>query len=572
MLWITRITISIEAQKVSVFFTPLPSRFWINKVISNFTIFFKQISPTYDRGIFYACRFIDLRNRVSKGEFMKNLLQQAVCGMFLAGMGACAWGSDAFVFDPDGPGGVNEILVQSFDWSPGSAVSVGAVPVPINPAIGTNTTYYQAKLTNFVGTNSLPISGTGLHTNYEVTIVVGFGETETGIDANLDSFAETAVFNYDNSNPVNHVRIYYDNTPDSNELDGTGFDDGILILEGTVTNFTGPFTATSIAGGLLDQFGADNHGGVTTVAGGGGQQGTMHVDYANTAFFSHALPVSLAFNTSIITPFIQVNPAKKVSNGSGGFITPNVGATNGLSTGGILDLLMQADANNSFTVKEIIEGACRMTGGGVTDDGQLLLDALGEPIAPAGDSDGKDRYTFGGQVGAPTAAAPDPHGEWTHHQYKGSDGDFVFRVGTASAPDDTRILTVICKDPGFCHPARPAPFKQLDFTGIGSFRTIKDSPNLQPFVITDNKPNYTRHYVKVHVEDIGEPGPGGKQPNSGDCTHKIGEPIVESEDCANCPDVYQIEIHATTDPSSSVIYSVGGFMDNGNIQIHPPIN
>ncbi|MBE9573257.1 MAG: hypothetical protein IMF11_21730, partial [Proteobacteria bacterium] len=140
-----------------------------------------------------------------------------------------------------------------------------------------------------------------------------------------------------------------------------------------------------------------------------------------------------------------------------------------------------------------------------------------------------------------------------------------FHAGTASAPEGTEILTVACSDPGFCNPARPAPFKQIDFDGIGTFKNVKGE------LKDDVTPGVTLHYFRVHVEDIGEAGPGGKQPKSGDCTHTPGTPIVVPDDCETCPDVYQIEIHASNDPASQVIYSVGGFIKGGNLQIHPAI-
>ncbi|MCK4827792.1 hypothetical protein KA005_69330, partial [bacterium] len=210
---------------------------------------------------------------------------------------------------------------------------------------------------------------------------------------------------------------------------------------------------------------------------------------------------------------------------------------------------------------EVLEGACRMTGGGVDVDGEIVL----ETLAIADDTDDKDKYQFGGQIGAPTASQPQPYGEWTHHQQKGPSGSFAFHAGTSSAPESTEILTVTCSDPGCCSPARPAPFKQIDFDGIGTFKNVKGE------LEDDVTPGVTLHYFRVHVEDIGEPGPGGKQPKSGDCTHTPGTPIVVPDDCETCPAVYQIEIYASDDPTSSVIYSVGGFINGGNLQIHPAI-
>ena len=152
-----------------------------------------------------------------------------------------------------------------------------------------------------------------------------------------------------------------------------------------------------------------------------------------------------------------------------------------------------------------------------------------------------------------------------------------FGVGTSSAPKDTFVTKVTCSDPVNCQPARPAPFKQLDWEGIGSFRSAKGTFASIVNTENDKTPGYSRHFVRVHVEDLGEPGGDGQQHSDG-CTHVIGtlvgdpttDPLAAAV-CSSCADVYQIEIHATTDPTSAVIYSVGGYINQGNLQIHPPI-
>ena len=149
-------------------------------------------------------------------------------------------------------------------------------------------------------------------------------------------------------------------------------------------------------------------------------------------------------------------------------------------------------------------------------------------------------------------------------------GMFTFHAGTASAPEGTEIDIVTCSDPGYCDPARPAPAKQIDFEGVGTFKNVRSGP-LKGLVVPDNnKIQRTLHYFRVHVEDIGEPGSGSQQIKDDNCEHVIGT-LIEEGDCAICPDVYQIEIHETELQSSPVLYSVGGFIDNGNLQIHPPI-
>jgi hypothetical protein len=203
------------------------------------------------------------------------------------------------------------------------------------------------------------------------------------------------------------------------------------------------------------------------------------------------------------------------------------------------------------------ELACRVTGGGNDK-------SVDHALNPEG---GLNRYTWGGQVGAPTAAQPQPFGEWTHRQHRGPAGKWTFHAGTASAPDETEIDLVTCCDPGFCNPARPAPAHQINFEGVGVF---KNGTNLPPGVRTRGS-NRTFHWFTVHIEDAGEPGSHGL-PN-GDCPEEGFN--CAPLDCA-CPDFYHITIYAGVKRGQSPnttekIYEVFGYINGGNFQIHPPI-
>lgn len=205
--------------------------------------------------------------------------------------------------------------------------------------------------------------------------------------------------------------------------------------------------------------------------------------------------------------------------------------------------------------------ACRVTGGGIDKFGDW--DGSWGKGHAKNNADETDYYTFGGQAGANTAMQPDPKGEWTHHQQRGPNGSFIFHAGTASAPEATEITAIECSDPGYCDPARPAPAKQIDFNGVGSFKNMKNSPLSGQVTVGSSL-----HHFSVHIEDLGEPGRSGKQPPAGDqCP--VGGSYGLLADC-DCPDFYRLTVHATTDPASAVIYEVFGYIDGGNLQIHPP--
>jgi len=215
-----------------------------------------------------------------------------------------------------------------------------------------------------------------------------------------------------------------------------------------------------------------------------------------------------------------------------------------------------------LTVFETTPGSCRMTGGGV--DGTVPPHAWAEGV------DKNNHYTFGGQAGAPTGSQPQPFGEWTHRQHRGDDGRFTFHAGTASAPDGTEIDWIGCSDPINCNQARPAPFKQLDFEGVGSFKNLSGgSPVAKDW---GAKKGVTLHWFEVHIEDLGEPGNADSDlVNTDLCPAEGHAGLPDGQEKCDCPDYYHIRIYQTPNPASPLIYEVRGYLNGGNFQIHPSI-
>lgn len=206
---------------------------------------------------------------------------------------------------------------------------------------------------------------------------------------------------------------------------------------------------------------------------------------------------------------------------------------------------------------------CRVTGGGVDVDSDMWDGSMAWGRFKKLNGDW-ERYTFGGQAGAPTASQPQPYGEWTHHNQSGASGSFVFHAGTASAPEETEIALIVCSDPPGCAPSGdpPSPCKQIDFEGVGTFKNIKDSP-LEYCVV----PGETLHWFEVHIEDLGEPGHNGRQNTPGWCPDE-GH-AGSTADCA-CADFYRITIYEGQF-GGDVIYEVYGYITGGNLQMHHPI-
>lgn len=236
---------------------------------------------------------------------------------------------------------------------------------------------------------------------------------------------------------------------------------------------------------------------------------------------------------------------------------------------------------------------CRFTGGGVDTDGNwdhTLEDGSMVRNGAGALPTRTDRYQFGGQAGANTALPPQPAGEWTHHQQRGPSGRFTFHGGTSSAPTGTRIVEIRCSDPENCHPARPAPAKQLDFDAIGTFHAIGTGRNAPIWELAGANAtaegngnqtfNGTYHWFEVNIDDLGERGGyNSGAPNSATCpSDGFGEKSTTPLADCTCPDYYRITIYdgvspetlATSGPNKvDVIYEVYGYIDGGNLQIHP---
>jgi cysteine-rich repeat protein len=308
-----------------------------------------------------------------------------------------------------------------------------------------------------------------------------------------------------------------------------------------------------------------------------------------------------------------------------------------------------SDCSDTANVACLGPGSCRMTGGHNYDVVDATFNENGKV------------YTTGGQIGAPNETGccdlppkgkcvdgrctgglnggdsctsndqcPNdpgrnshcPWGDWEHNHHSGPDdtgsvkgGKFAFHSGTAAAPNEAFIKSVLCADPGWCVQARPAPFKQIFWEGTGVFHNAKGPRNqdvplpifgncgAQP-VPWSNKVDGTLHYYKAHVSDFGEPAgrfqkPVGAcrmdescastEPNGAveinDC--ELGDvclidsvadpvrtalhPLCLAQTCSECPDAYEIEIHCTADPNSPVAYRVSHFIREGNFQLHPPV-
>jgi hypothetical protein len=318
-------------------------------------------------------------------------------------------------FDPDG-GGVTAPITDltGLDWVVGNALAdLGNLAAGVFMGSATETVlpdgskyysggqqipfnlFFQSKINDVdgtlmrVGPDSKAVPGT------EITIAVGLQEVVTSIFVDPKG-AVTASFGLAPVQTNNFLELWFDNLTNSdpgildpmsasaaNDLEGTGFNDGIPILTAMVTEVpTSYFKIPDLnARADLDIAGDDNYDGpggnagptthdgstpaIDTVVGEGATNLKALVTWADQDFWILPSDVILnltLFDTTQALPYDLVDPSAKwvkgpggaqpVVDGAGDPTGVSLGPVNGDLTGQQLgdDVQFEADGNQSFTV------------------------------------------------------------------------------------------------------------------------------------------------------------------------------------------------------------------------------
>jgi hypothetical protein len=245
-------------------------------------------------------------------------------------------------FDTNGaaPGGV--LNVSTFDWLPDNVLAKGS----IGPnGIITNTpftVFAQAKL----GVFRLPGNMVATPSIGEFTLVASFQEQAFtgGASAILAPL------------PGGSVQIYFDPTANSNQLAGTGYNDGRLILQGSVASGNGAFTdLTRLLPGFfpnvpLDNFAGNSYPGLLTHQGNGSNTLNINVAFADPTFFLTnitSLNIDANDTGNLAVPFNQAEPAAQIG---GQVPIRGTGNVNGGNCPTTCDFQFQTDNATSFNV------------------------------------------------------------------------------------------------------------------------------------------------------------------------------------------------------------------------------
>jgi len=259
----------------------------------------------------------------------------AIAGLAL-GLSPIVASAGMIGFDPDG-GSDNYLNVSQFDFAPGNALFKDLGSLLVNKANQQITNLMQTRLSTLRSPDGTDILPVGLNANYEITAYVGFSAL-----ANVSGNKTAYALNAPGVGAANYFELWYDSNVGtfSNDLAGTGFNNGTMILSGTITSAQGNFTRFG-SPTLFDQFGAQNYPGTTSYRVAGGVVLNIDVDTADATFFQQVPPLLTVglYNSSNITAFTKVNPSLLF-----GVNPANQGLVNGTGT----DFQAQIDPNATF--------------------------------------------------------------------------------------------------------------------------------------------------------------------------------------------------------------------------------
>jgi hypothetical protein len=319
-------------------------------------------------------------------------LKKLAAACVAAGLFGVAGMAQAFTFsfDPDGAGGGAPLGgISLFDLSPGNVLTLNAAP---NASVGsTLQTYYQATFNAFQDNDTDNVWSNNTN-GVRLTAVAGFKET---LQTSATSFgtilytpatATTPALTGPGLSVANNFLIEDGGFfklclqgAASNVLAGTGFScsgTGILsgrVLSGTSSqtgyipgNFptagdptSGPFIPDFTTLPALDESANGNdYPTIRTIRSDGSANLTLKVDFIDTNYFPDlALGDSVVLaliNSSLLTPFGQVNPSAKFSSDgvANGDVAHNIGLINGISGP---NFQVQADANGRFERQAVPE-------------------------------------------------------------------------------------------------------------------------------------------------------------------------------------------------------------------------
>ena len=276
-----------------------------------------------------------------------------IATLAVAAAGHAAYG-DTIVFDPDGSGSSPKINLNTLEFGAGNSLLQGAIPFTVK---ATFQLLFQAQMTSITDNNGAQFTPLGLNSAvggiapFEITVVGNV--TESIVDVNTDNPPRTAYRLAGTQASGSFIEIYFDGAQNANPLQGTGYNDGKLILRGVPSPPAadgGTFSLSQPQPAVappFDLFSNNDYSGITSITAVGATRMDVTVTFVDPAFWVAPAQgdagrqlhigdiVSLVLSHEV--PFDKVDPSKKfdgtANSGTGAGptpgVTPRIGANNG---------------------------------------------------------------------------------------------------------------------------------------------------------------------------------------------------------------------------------------------------
>jgi len=275
------------------------------------------------------------------------------------------WASPArassVTFDPTGTAGpTNDLTIDVLDPTVGNSIALGG-SAALQPG-QTVTALFQANLgvATLLGNTVYSQGDNGTY----FTIVAGFQETVVSTTGGANPLL---TFDVNEGGSTNFFNIYQNTTGSANNLTGTCFTCGTLVLSGVLVDPNGAQIDSNFqvtgggAGTPLDAFGGvNNYPGTSSLTGLGSFSVTIQTTFANQLFFP-GMTAGSTFLLGTSTQTLNYNQADPSACFSNNGVTScnqpgvaSVGAINALSGP---NTMFQTDANLSFQVSAVPEPA-----------------------------------------------------------------------------------------------------------------------------------------------------------------------------------------------------------------------
>jgi hypothetical protein len=311
---------------------------------------------------FPGCASPFKRGRRPKLKFMKYRIKYLVLATATLGIVASSLSrADTIVWDPDGSGNSPTLTMNSFQFGAGNSLFQGSIPFTQGD---TFQLFFQAQLNSVVTNTGIQVTPIGLNasgavgavTPFEITVVGSVTESVTNINATNPPRTTFRVTGTQASNSF--LELYYDTNQNANPLQGTGYNDGKLILRGmpfAPNPDVGTFSLTNpepSASPNFDSFATNDYAtagpgnaNITSILGIGATKMDVSVTFVDPAFFVAANGTGrqvkngdiLTFDISQSVPFDKVDPSRKfvavanagTASGPTPGATPRIGSNNG---------------------------------------------------------------------------------------------------------------------------------------------------------------------------------------------------------------------------------------------------